>query len=390
MAKSTHWLEIQDAERMIAARALDSASNTAGDMLTGAVGAAEVEWLPSNGVIDHGYVADDGEYREDVSTVTLNREAGSAVGSAGQVRTVALQQRSERRGAMWESFYQNSKDKFFKDRHYLIREFPVLTTLPPVAVCLDVGCGVGNASLPLLSRLDGSEGVSRLLVVAFDLSHTAIGIVNNHPLAQGRDPRITAFQYDGVCEGADSQVYEAAVQAAREASAVSILARISQTPSPPTLPSSASLPTLPSSSELPYNPSRHMDFVHHPLTSGFDLALCYFVMSAAPFHMHIALLKQIYYALKPGGVLLFRDYAESDAAELRFAETSKLDEHTFVRGDGTLATFLSPRKIRWYAASVGFLVEECKDIRKTIVNRMEGAAFSRVWLQAVLRKPPLT
>ena len=45
--------------------------------------------------------------------------------------------------------------------------------------------------------------------------------------------------------------------------------------------------------------------------------------------------------LRPGGVLLLRDYGAFDAAELRFRPGQRLGRHLFARSDGTLASFFT-------------------------------------------------
>ncbi|OMJ74739.1 hypothetical protein SteCoe_26285 [Stentor coeruleus] len=47
---------------------------------------------------------------------------------------------------MWNDFYKHNSTNFYKDRHYLIKEFSEMLSMN---VLLEVGCGVGNALFPL-------------------------------------------------------------------------------------------------------------------------------------------------------------------------------------------------------------------------------------------------
>ena len=74
----------------------------------------------------------------------------------------------------WDVFYKANKQNFFKDRHWLTREFPVLLT-PDLVLC-ELGCGVGNTVFPLLA-----ENPS-LRVHCSDFSATAVDILRASPL----------------------------------------------------------------------------------------------------------------------------------------------------------------------------------------------------------------
>ena len=80
----------------------------------------------------------------------------------------------------WDLFYKRNADHFFKDRHWLTREFPELLQESSEAkdaekkrhvVLLEAGCGVGNTVFPLL------EENSSLYVYACDFSTKAIEIM---------------------------------------------------------------------------------------------------------------------------------------------------------------------------------------------------------------------
>lgn len=56
----------------------------------------------------------------------------------------------------WNEFYKCNKEKFFKDRSYIGREFPCLDPANREASaswkhCMELGCGVGNTIVPLFS-----------------------------------------------------------------------------------------------------------------------------------------------------------------------------------------------------------------------------------------------
>jgi methyltransferase-like protein 6 len=55
-------------------------------------------------------------------------------------------------------FYKHNTTNFYKDRHYLLREFSELATGLKAATpdrrvtLLDLGCGVGNAFWPVIEQ----------------------------------------------------------------------------------------------------------------------------------------------------------------------------------------------------------------------------------------------
>lgn len=67
----------------------------------------------------------------------------------------------------WNVFYKRNQQNFFKDRHYLLKEFPELEEFSKSneeVILLDCGCGVGNAMFPLCEEL------GNLKVNAFDFA----------------------------------------------------------------------------------------------------------------------------------------------------------------------------------------------------------------------------
>lgn len=94
--------------------------------------------------------------------------------------------------ARWHEFYRRNSDHFYKDRHYLHRVFPALRPSASGGgrLLLEVGCGVGNACLPLL------EQDPALSVVAVDFAPSAIALLQTHPMAPSLGPRLRASVCD--------------------------------------------------------------------------------------------------------------------------------------------------------------------------------------------------
>jgi SAM-dependent methyltransferase len=102
----------------------------------------------------------------------------------------------------WDRFYTRNADRFFKDRHYLQREWSELKPQDgddgddgdgataerdevsslcagsSELILLEAGCGAGNTMLPLM------RANPRLRVYAFDFSEVAVRLVQADPLYQ--------------------------------------------------------------------------------------------------------------------------------------------------------------------------------------------------------------
>nr|XP_031324684.1 tRNA N(3)-methylcytidine methyltransferase METTL2A isoform X1 [Camelus dromedarius] len=247
----------------------------------------------------------------------------------------------------WNDFYKIHENRFFKDRHWLFTEFPELapsqnqkdllsenkrsevpecrrsedgpgltteqhgcssdslgghkTQLPPVEenvtqtlshleICadefpgasatyriLEVGCGVGNTVFPILQ----TNNDPRLFVYCCDFSSTAVELVQTN---SAYDPsRCFAFVHD-LCDEEKSY-------------------------------------------PVPGN--------------SLDVIILIFVLSAiVPDKMQKAI-NRLSKLLKPGGVMLLRDYGRYDMAQLRFKKGQCLSENFYVRGDGTRVYFFT-------------------------------------------------
>ena len=227
-----------------------------------------------------------------------------------------------RASKFWHEFYKRNADRFYKDRHYLHEEFPELLDC---SVLLEVGCGVGNAVVPLFELND------RLNVYAIDCARSAIEILQQHPI-QERFIDGKQHLYASVCDVINDP-----------------------------------LPTS---------------------VGQCDLVLCLFVLSAmAPESMPLVM-KKLYDTLRPGGRILVRDYGQYDEAQMRFKKGSKLSDNFYVRQDSTCSYFFSLEYLEQLCRGAGFrqVPGRVENITKTQENRAQQKSRHRVWVQGVYEK----
>ena len=223
----------------------------------------------------------------------------------------------------WDKFYGIHQNRFFKDRNWLFTEFPELNATGEKCSILELGCGVGNTVFPIL-QTNISPG---LKVFCCDFSSTAVDLVKSH--AQYDTSRCQAF----VCD-------------------------ISQE----------------TWTELPFE------------ENSLDIVILLFVLSALdPSDMEKAV-SNIKRYLKPGGIVLFRDYGRYDLAQLRFKPGKCLKDNLYVRGDGTKCYFFTEDDLKTLFKDDDFQLEQCKVDRRLQVNRGKQLKMYRVWIQCKFRK----
>uniref|UniRef100_UPI00398F7D2F tRNA N(3)-cytidine methyltransferase METTL2 n=1 Tax=Pristiophorus japonicus TaxID=55135 RepID=UPI00398F7D2F len=145
-----------------------------------------------------------------------------------------------------------------------------------------------------------------------------------------------------------------------------------------------------------YDSSRCLAFVHdlcdaqatYPVPDGnLDIIILIFVLSAIHPDKMQAVIKRLSQLLKPGGMILFRDYGRYDMAQLRFKQGRCLSENFYVRGDGTRVYFFTPAGLDELFTSAG--LEKVQNLvdRRLQVNRGKQLTMYRVWIQCKYRKP---
>ncbi|KAF8061094.1 Mettl6 [Scenedesmus sp. PABB004] len=233
-------------------------------------------------------------------------------------------------GRYWEAFYKRNADRFFRDRHYLDKEWPQLAE--GELTVLEVGCGAGNTVFPLLDLNP------RLAVLACDFSPSAVAIVRAHPAhdAAAAAGRLAAF----VCD-------------------------VTRDPLPRLLP-----------------PGTRVDF-----------AVMVFVLSAVAPEAMPAALSNVASVLRPGtGRVLFRDYAAGDLAQARLDGHSGgarfISPGFYARGDGTCCYYYTQEGLAALFAAAGFVCEASLVHARVVENRKTRVRMPRRWVQAVFRYAP--
>ena len=249
----------------------------------------------------------------------------------------------------WDKFYDKHENKFFKDRHWLFTEFPELrcdsnqlasTSASQDLVkletavseypgreagirCLEVGCGVGNTIFPVLQLNTDRD----FFMYGCDYSETAIDIIKSHRDYDSK--RCHVFVHD--------------------------------------------ITSCAQSFPVP--------------NKSLDIVVMIFVLSALQFCQLSEAVERIVALLKPGGIILFRDYGRYDMAQLRFKNGRCLSDNFYSRGDGTLVYFFTQEEVRDLFTKAGLVEVQNIVDRRLQVNRARQVKMYRVWVQGKYRKP---
>ncbi|CAL8467539.1 g7077 [Coccomyxa elongata] len=221
----------------------------------------------------------------------------------------------------WEKFHarDNATARFYKERRYLLLEFPSLADAAQPQHVLEIGCGCGSSLLPVLK----ANAAAR--VTATDLSPTAVRLFCDAAERAGiAADRYTAFP----CDAADPEIGKrllAELCAGLEADSVLLIFTLA--------------------------------------------ALC-------PEGQHV-MLRNAFKALRHGGQLLIRDHGLYDITHLRMTPDRQLGRNLYRRGDGTLCYFFSTQDLASKAEAAGFEAVECKYVCVRLMNRKKQFEMRR-------------
>jgi hypothetical protein len=327
---------------------------------------------------------------------------------------------SDKDGDAWNRFYQFHATNFFKDRHYLATTFPhefstchILRNqisnastasaesdpYPSViSRCwVEIGCGVGNALLPLLEpdndiqsgattrasssrRSDDNTTLVEWTVHGLDVSAVAIALLK-------QDARF--------------------VQAERQGHASAHVYNLTKSTSSSSSSSSSSLLSGGSGDSLP----RMVRHVAHVTSLLFCLSAIDPRHFATAVRNAAATLKR-HDDSSPAAVLVFRDYGRYDAAHLKLAtqrgklqwhaRESECDHHEpnefahrpnawYRKHDGTTCYYFTVEEVTELMEEYGGLTTlDCAYIQRVYTNRSTGTVRRRVWVQGRFGVTPHT
>ncbi|KAL2994300.1 hypothetical protein AAZX31_10G157900 [Glycine max] len=270
----------------------------------------------------------------------------------------------------WKQFHlRHASGKFFKERRYLLKEFPELLSCPPNSMLLEVGCGNGSTALPIL------RANKDLIVYACDCS-------------------------DETLERAKEIISAASTDASFKHRFHTFCCDLSTNGFPNWLACNPSQDNFLQKQSYCLSGVREDNGLHFTNLSpseefeccggGVDFVTLIFTLSAVPLERMPKSVKECFIVLKPGGMVFFRDYGLYDMTMLRFEPDKRVGFREYMRSDGTRSYFFCLDTVRSLFLGAGFTELELDYCCVKSVNRHKGKSMQRVWVHGKFQKPALS
>lgn len=252
-----------------------------------------------------------------------------------------------------------------QERRYLLKEFPELVSCREFSKVLEVGCGNGSSVIPIL------RGNKDIIVYACDCSSETLErakeIVHSSSIfaVQNRfHPFFCDFAFTGfpkwlVCD-----------------SCIESLSLKQQECS-----------TDVKEGDVADKSGSYLSRECACCIGGVDFVSLIFTLSAVPLKKMSPAIMECFSVLKPGGLLLFRDYGLYDMTMLRFEQEKRVGFREYMRSDGTRSYFFCLDTVRDLFAGVGFIELELEYCCVKSLNRRKGKSMQRVWVHGKFQKP---
>ncbi|KAF7239179.1 Methyltransferase-like protein 2 [Varanus komodoensis] len=294
----------------------------------------------------------------------------------------------------WNDFYKTHENGFFKDRHWLFTEFPELASkqcdsqvgilVPEDAVGNTKNSGLHSVETGVSEHVDSGTNSCNSIHQLHISDEMALQKLEEQKLRDGDFPGSSAtYRILEVGCGAGNTVFP-----------------ILQTNNDPGLFvyccdfSTTAIELVQAHPE--YDTSRCFAFVHDlcetqmpfPIPDEtLDVVVLIFVLSAILPEKMQGIIIRLSQLLKPGGIILLRDYGRYDLAQLRFKQGQCLADNFYVRGDGTRVYFFTQDELDLLFSTAG--LEKVQNIvdRRLQVNRGKQITMYRIWIQCKYRKP---
>uniref|UniRef100_A0A8C4LSQ8 Methyltransferase type 12 domain-containing protein n=1 Tax=Equus asinus asinus TaxID=83772 RepID=A0A8C4LSQ8_EQUAS len=250
----------------------------------------------------------------------------------------------------WNDFYKIHENGFFKDRHWLFTEFPELAPAQNQDPLKDLPLENKRSEVP--EYRSSEDGPGLIIEEQHKFSSNSLGHeTQTLPVEESVTQKLSHLEMCADEFPGSSATYRILEVGCGVGNTVF---PILQTNNDPRLFvyccdfSSTAVELVQTNSA--YDPSRCFAFVHdlcdedksYPVpTDSLDIIILIFVLSSVvPDKMQKAI-NRLSRLLKPGGMILLRDYGRYDMAQLRFKKGQCLSENFYVRGDGTRVYFFT-------------------------------------------------